>query len=99
VNPETLKLFSQVYVTLKALTRLMVGIRILKNSQKSRKFFGLSWLLPFYTYPANCLVFYLLSSMVFTATVCQVYVSGSAGTEVVVVVQTPIGRENFFAIH
>jgi hypothetical protein len=26
-------------------------------------------------------------------------VSGSAGTEVVVVVQTPIGRENFFAIH
>src|SRR5271170_218714 len=33
------------------------------------------WLLPFYTYPANCLVSYLLSSMVYTATVCQVYVS------------------------
>ena len=77
----------------------MVGIRIFKNSQKSRKFFGLSWLLPFYTYPANCLVFYLLSSMVFTATVCQVYVSGSAWTEVVLVVQTPIGRENYFSIH
>jgi hypothetical protein len=49
-----------------------------------------TWLLPFYTYPANCLVFYLLSSMVFTATVCQVYVSGSVGTEVVVVVHTLI---------
>src|SRR5271170_5379671 len=41
------------------------------------------WLLPFYTYPAaNCLALYLLSSMVFTTTVCQVYVSGSVGTEV-----------------
>jgi hypothetical protein len=29
------------------------------------------WLLSFYTYPANCLVFYLLSSMVFTATVAR----------------------------
>jgi len=28
-----------------------------------------TWLLPFYTYLANCLVSYLLSSMVFTATV------------------------------
>jgi hypothetical protein len=42
-------------------------------------------------YPANCLVFYLLSSMVFPATVCQVYVSGSVGTEVVVLVETPNG--------
>ena len=57
------------------------------------------WLLPFYTYPANCLVFYLLSSMVFTATVCQAYVSGGVGTEVFVI-QTPIGHENYyFAIH
>jgi hypothetical protein len=37
------------------------------------------WLLSFYTYPANCLALYLLSSMAFTATVCQVYVSGSGG--------------------
>jgi hypothetical protein len=29
--------------------------------------------------------------MAFTATVCQVHVSGSVGTEVVVVVQTPTG--------
>ena len=41
-----------------------------------------TWLLPFYTYPANCLALYLLSSMAFTATVCQVYVSESVGTEV-----------------
>src|SRR5271170_8445815 len=38
------------------------------------------WLLSFYTYPTNCLALYLLSSMAFTATVCQVYVSGSMGT-------------------
>ena len=38
-----------------------------------------TWLLSFYTYPANCLALYLLSSLMFTATVCQVYVSGSAG--------------------
>ena len=44
------------------------------------------WLLSFYPYPANCLALYLLSSMVFTATVCQVYVSGSVGTEVFVAV-------------
>ena len=55
------------------------------------------WLLSFYTYPANCLALYLLSSMVFTARVCQVYVSGSVGTEVVV--QTLIGHENYFAIY
>ena len=41
-----------------------------------------TWLLSFYTYPTNCLALYLLSSMAFTATVCQVYVSGSVGTEV-----------------
>jgi hypothetical protein len=59
-----------------------------------------TWLLSFYTYPANCLALYLLSSMAFTATVCQVYVSGSVGTEEVVVVQTPIGHENYdFAIY
>jgi len=60
-----------------------------------------TWLLPFYAYPANCLVLYLLSSMVFTATVCQVSGSElSVGTEVVVVVQTPIGHENYdFAIY
>jgi hypothetical protein len=40
-------------------------------------------------------VLYLLSSMVFTATVCQVCVSESVGTEVVVVVQIPIGHENY----
>jgi len=58
------------------------------------------WLLSFYTYPANCLVSYLLSSMVFTGTVCQVYMSGSVGTEVFVAVQTPIGHENYyFAVH
>ena len=62
--------------------------------------FVTTWLLPFYAYPANCLVLYLLSSMVFTATVCQVSVSESVGTEVVVVVQTPIGHENYdFAIY
>ena len=33
--------------------------------------------------------------MAFTATVCQVYVSGSVGTEVVVVVQTLIGHYDF----
>jgi hypothetical protein len=48
----------------------------------------------------NCLVLHLLSSMVFTATVCQVSVSESVGTKVVVVVQTPIGHENYdFAIY
>jgi len=58
------------------------------------------WLLSFYTYPANCLALYLLSSMAFTATVCQVCVSGSVRTEEVVVVQTPIGHENYdFAIY
>jgi len=41
VNPETWNLFSQVYVTLKALMRPGSDGRILKNSQKSRKFFGL----------------------------------------------------------
>src|ERR1700685_4578348 len=50
------------------------------------------WLLSFYRYPANCLALYLLSSMAITATICQVYVSGSVGTEVVVVVQIPIGQ-------
>jgi mRNA-degrading endonuclease toxin of MazEF toxin-antitoxin module len=56
--------------------------------------------MPFYrdAYSANCLVLYLLSSMVFTATVCQVSGSESVGTEVVVVVQTPIGHENFGSI-
>jgi hypothetical protein len=59
-----------------------------------------TWLPPSCTYPANCLALYLLSSMAFTATVCQVYVSGSVGTEVVVVVQIPVGHENYyFAIH
>jgi hypothetical protein len=53
-----------------------------------------TWLLPFHTYPANCLVSYLLSSMAFTATVCQVDVSGSVGTESFVMVQTPIGHQN-----
>jgi len=57
-----------------------------------------TWLLPFYIYPANCLVSDLLRSMVFSATVCQVYVSRSVGTEVIVAVQTPIGHENSFAI-
>jgi len=54
-----------------------------------------TWLLSFYTCPANCLLFYSLSSMMFTAAVCQVYVSGSVGTEVFVVVQTLIGHENY----
>src|SRR5271170_6615796 len=40
------------------------------------------WLLPFYTYPTNCLALYLLNSMVFITTVCQVYVLGRVGTEV-----------------
>src|SRR5277367_1386378 len=39
------------------------------------------WLLSFYTYPANCPGKYL-SSLVFTARICQVYVSGSVGTDV-----------------